>query len=98
MTFVINASYDASVTSLATSNPTLYAHYVGATQAAINYLEGVITNSITLTMSFGYGEAGGQTLPSNALGENASFYAQVSGRPACGRHLITRHRSHRGRR
>jgi hypothetical protein len=78
MTFVINASYDASVTSLATSNPTLYANYVGATQAAINYLEGVITNSITLTMSFGYGEAGGQTLPSNALGENASYYAQVS--------------------
>ena len=78
MSLVITASYDASVTSLATSDPTLYANYVGATQTAINYFESLISNPITLTMNFGYGEVGGTSLVSGALGENSSNYFIVS--------------------
>jgi hypothetical protein len=37
----------------------------------------VIVNPITLTMSFGYGEADGMALSSGALGENATGYYQV---------------------
>ena len=80
MTFTINASFDSSVTDLntvgnAAYNPTLYANYMSAATTAINYFEGVITNSITVNIAFGYGEAGGSPISAGASGQSSSSYS-----------------------
>src|SRR5258708_3784682 len=58
----INVSYDSSVTALQTSNPTLYTDYTTAVQTAVQYYESIITNPITVTIRFGWGEVGGASI------------------------------------
>ena len=54
--FVINAAFDSSITSLQTTNPTLFGQVEGAIFSAIGFLESVFTNSMTVTLDFGWGE------------------------------------------
>ena len=62
-------------------NPSLYNDYVSAANAAVAYYETEITNPITVTINFGWGEVANQTI-SGAVGESSTFsndftYAQV---------------------
>ncbi|MDB5458796.1 MAG: hypothetical protein JWO72_537 [Caulobacteraceae bacterium] len=71
----IIAKYDSSVTNAP-------AGYTTAIQSAINYLDNLITNNITITIAFGWGEVNGQAVAANAAGENQAngyyySYAQV---------------------
>jgi hypothetical protein len=70
--FVIVPDYDSSITDLSTSDPTLYAEITGAVTAAIDFYEGAITNPITITIGFGYGELnnGRDMVASGELGES----------------------------
>ncbi len=52
--FTIIPSFDTSVTSSPDAG-----NYESAVNSAISYLESVITNSMTITIGFGYGEVGG---------------------------------------
>ena len=64
----INVTYDAS----AANAP---AGFQQAVQAAVNALDSLITNNITVNIAFGWGEVNGQTIKSGALAEsNAYFY------------------------
>jgi hypothetical protein len=54
---VIDVNYDPSVTSLMTSDPTLYTDYTSAVQMAVQFYESEITDPITVTIDFGWGEA-----------------------------------------
>jgi hypothetical protein len=56
-TFTIIPTFDSSVTSSAVA-----AQFESAVNTAIQYFEGVITNPITITIAFGYGENGGTTM------------------------------------
>jgi hypothetical protein len=72
----INAVYDASVANAP-------AGYTTAIQAAIDYLDNLIVNNISLTINFGWGEVNGQSLAPGALGENMAngflfTYSQVA--------------------
>lgn len=72
----ITPVFDASV-------DTAPAGYKAAIQAAIDYLDALITNNISLTVNFGWGEVNGQALPTNALGANQAngayfTYSQVA--------------------
>ncbi|HEX3881553.1 MAG TPA: NF038122 family metalloprotease [Stellaceae bacterium] len=69
-TFVMNIDYDTSVTNLKTSNPTLYANFTNGVAIAVQYLESLFTNQVTVTLDIGYGEVDGQSLGSSTLGEN----------------------------
>lgn len=70
----INVTYDSSVTGLATSNPTLYAEYLGAVQQAVAFYQNEITNQVTISITFGYGQVDGQTIGGGSIGESISFY------------------------
>ena len=76
----INATYDPSVTALdtpssATYNPTLYTEYTDAIQAAEQFYENKLTNPITVNISFGWGEFGGNNhISSPKRGENSTLY------------------------
>ncbi len=59
----INIVYDSST-------KTAPAGFFTAVQAAVNFWDATITNPITLTMQFGYGEVQGQKIGGNALAEN----------------------------
>jgi hypothetical protein len=84
---IINVTYDTSVTDLdtvgnAAYNPTLYADYTSAVQAAVQFYESEITNPITLNISFGWGEVGGFTIDPGDLAESSTYtdnatYAQL---------------------
>jgi hypothetical protein len=54
--FVINAAFDNSITTLQSTNPTLFGQIAGAISAAIGYFESIFTNSMTVTIDFGWGE------------------------------------------
>jgi hypothetical protein len=69
-TFQIDISYDSSVTSLKTSNATLYNEFTTGVAQAVQYLESLFTNQVTVTLDIGYGELDGQPLGSGDLGEN----------------------------
>ena len=79
---VILVNYDTSVTSLMTSNPTLYADYTGAIATAVQFYESEITNPVTITLDLGWGEVHGSSIQSGAVGESAYqqgifTYAQI---------------------
>lgn len=67
---VIIANYDTTITDLFNSNPTLYSEITGAVTAAIDFYETAITNPITISIGFGYGEVGGISLGGDDLGES----------------------------
>src|SRR6185437_744753 len=69
-TFVIDVNYDSSVTSLKNSNPTLYANFTNGVAAAVQYLESLFTNQVTVTLDVGRGELDGQSVGPRDLGEN----------------------------
>jgi hypothetical protein len=69
-TYQIDVDYDSSVTSLKTSNPTLYGEFTTGVAEAVQYLESLFTNEVTVTLDVGYGEVDGQSLGSGDLGEN----------------------------
>ncbi len=69
-TYRIDVDYDSSVTGLATSNPTLYSEFTTGVADAVQYLESLFTNQVTVTLDVGYGELDGQSLDSGDLGEN----------------------------
>ena len=73
MSLVINVVYDASVTNLQLSNPTLYQEYTAAVATAVQYYESQISNPITVTIDFGWGEIAGKTLSPGAIGESSAF-------------------------
>jgi Ca2+-binding RTX toxin-like protein len=64
----INVNYDPSITSLQSSNPTLYTEYTSAIQTAVQFWEGNISNPITVSIDFGWGEADNQAV--TGLGES----------------------------
>ena len=64
---IININYDSSVTNLNTPgnaafNPTLFAQYTGAVNAAVQFFDSTFTNPVTINIDVGYGEVGGQPL------------------------------------
>lgn len=64
---VIIADYDSSITDLPS---TQYDAITGAVTAAIDFYETAITTPITITIDFGFGEFGGESLASGALSES----------------------------
>jgi hypothetical protein len=75
---VIVPVYDSSIANLQTSNATLYGDITNAITAAIDFYEAAITNPITLTIDFGYGEVGGTPLDPGAISESAPFGGHLS--------------------
>lgn len=76
----INVILDPTVTALQTANPPLYAQYTAAIQTAVNYFQSVITNNLTVNITFGWGVNGGTKVDSlGASGFSAinATYAQV---------------------
>src|SRR3984957_19225159 len=69
--FVINVIYDSSVSSAP-------AGFTSGIQAAVAYLESVITTPITVNIDVGYGEIAGQSLGTGALGESETFLNEYS--------------------
>jgi hypothetical protein len=69
---VINVSFDSSVTSLQSSNMTLFNEYTNAVQAAAQFFESEFTNPITVNIAFGWGEVGGNLIDPGASGESSS--------------------------
>jgi hypothetical protein len=72
---VINFTYDGSVASAP-------AGFKTALAAAAQYLESQFTNAVTVNITVGYGEVGGQAMGAGALGESMSYlnsysYAQI---------------------
>jgi glycosyltransferase involved in cell wall biosynthesis len=78
MGLTINISYDSSVTSLEASDPTLFSEYTSAAQAAVAFYENAFTNPLTINIDFGWGEVGGDTLPSGALAASETFISNYS--------------------
>jgi hypothetical protein len=70
----INIAYDSSVTSLNTpgnaANFGIYTGFTSAVQAAVNYFDSEITNNITVTVNFGWGEIGGDPIGAGAIGQS----------------------------
>ena len=69
--FVINVSYDQSVSSLP-------AGFVAAINDVVSYYESIFTAPITVNIDVGYGEIDGQQLQSDALGESETFLGNYS--------------------
>lgn len=69
--FVINISWDSSVSSAPTG-------FTTAVLAASQYLESQFTDAVTLNISVGYGEVNGTSLGSNALGTSQTFLNSYS--------------------
>jgi hypothetical protein len=70
----IIASLDSSITDL---TGTLYSGVTAAINAAIGFYEREITTPITITIDFGYGEVGGETMAADDLGESLANYSPV---------------------
>ena len=85
--FVINASFDSSVTS-----STLAASIEASVTAAIQFYESRITTNETITIDFGYGEIDGGTIATDAISQSSynldtsATYAQI--RAALTNHAI----------
>ncbi len=62
---IINVTYDAS----ASSAP---AGFQTAVQAAVQYLESIFSNDVTINISVGWGEVGGETLPAGSVASSTS--------------------------
>ncbi len=78
--FVINVSYDTSVTNLAATNPALEADFKSAVQTAVKFYENEIANSITVNINFGWGEFGGTPVTGLSMNQATVFnynYNQV---------------------
>lgn len=73
----IDIAYDSSVTNLRTSNPTLYNNFTGAVQAAVQVFDSIITNPITVTINFGFGEIDGNKLDPGNVGQSLAFTQTV---------------------
>jgi hypothetical protein len=69
--FVINVIYDSSVNSAPAAFKT-------GIQAAVSFLESVITTPVTVNIDVGYGEIDGQALGADALGESETFLNNYS--------------------
>jgi hypothetical protein len=69
--FVINISWDTSVASAPTA-------FTNAVLQAVQYLESQFTDAVTMNIAIGYGEVGGSTLGSNALGSSGSYFTSFS--------------------
>ena len=69
--FVINVTYDSTVTAAPTGFKT-------AVAAAVSYLESEFTNATTLNITIGYGAVNGSALPAGDLGANQTSYDVVS--------------------
>src|SRR5207248_11537730 len=74
--FVINVTWDASVGNAP-------AGFKTAVMSVVQYFERKFTDHVTINIAVGYGEVGGYTLGSGALGESLTYqskfiYAQVS--------------------
>jgi collagen type I/II/III/V/XI/XXIV/XXVII alpha len=52
--FVIDVTYSSNVTSLQTTDPTLYSEYTSAVQVAVQYYESEFTNSDTVDITFNW--------------------------------------------
>jgi hypothetical protein len=63
---VINVIYDSSVNSAPVG-------FKAGIQAAVSFLESVITTPVTVNIDVGYGEIEGQALEADALGESQTF-------------------------
>jgi hypothetical protein len=63
----INVVYDSSVSNA----PSAFTTDVGI---AVQYLESLFTNPVTVTINVGYGEIAGQTMATGALGESEAYY------------------------
>jgi Ca2+-binding RTX toxin-like protein len=75
--FVINVVYDASVNNAPAAFKT-------DVTAAVQYFESHFTDHVTITIDVGYGEVGGYSLGSGALGESLTYlssysYSQIKG-------------------
>ncbi len=70
--FVIDATFDASITNLATSSPTQYSEITGAVTAAVDFLESVIVTPVTIGIDFGFGNVGTQVLDAHDIGESTT--------------------------
>ena len=71
----IIANFDSSVSGAP-------AGFKSAVAAAISYLDSVFTNSVTITINFGWGEINGQSIPSNDVARSSYFgnfynYSQI---------------------
>jgi hypothetical protein len=64
---IINVSYDSSVNSAPSSFKT-------AVSAAVQYIQSIFLNPITINIDVGFGEVNGQALDSGALGESETFF------------------------
>ena len=75
--FTIIPTFDSSVTGSAVA-----AQFESAVNTAIQYFEGLITTSITVTMAFGYGENGGVAMSpasgaSSSVGESSVSWTSL---------------------
>jgi hypothetical protein len=72
----INVTYDSSTANAPVA-------FITAVNAAVNYLESAFTTPVTVNISVGWGEVGGQMLEGGVLGENSTrltgpfTYAQI---------------------
>ena len=64
---IINITYDASVNSAPTAFKT-------AVSAAVQFLENIFINPITINIDVGFGEVNGQALDNGALGESETLF------------------------
>jgi hypothetical protein len=71
---IINVTFDSSVGSAP-------AGFTSTVNAVVQYFETQFTDPITLNISVGYGEVGGQALGSGALGDRPAV-RRLLGRPA----------------
>ena len=69
--FVINITYDASVSSAP-------AGFKTAITAAVQYLESQFSDAVTINIKVGYGEVNGQQLGAGALGESLTYLSSYS--------------------
>src|SRR5262249_44239952 len=74
---IINVTYDSSVSSAP-------AGFTTTVNAVVQYFQSQFTDPITINISVGYGEVGGQALGSGALGESLTYlntysYSQLLG-------------------
>src|SRR5258706_831699 len=63
---IINVVYDSSVSSAPSG-------FTAVIQQVVNYFETHFTNPISITINVGFGEIGGGSLPSNALGASETY-------------------------
>jgi hypothetical protein len=68
---ILNVNFDQAISSLPTG-------FVSAVNYVVNYFDNLFTNNATITINVGWGEVGGSTLPSNALGASISNYLSES--------------------